>query len=48
MGQVWPWFTHRVFGGELDAVRVVNDPIEYCVSKATATEVFVPVGHREL
>ncbi len=37
MGQVWLWFAHRVFGCELDAVRVVNDAIEYCVSQAAAT-----------
>jgi hypothetical protein len=46
MGQVGKVFANRVLGSELDAMRVVNDPIQHGVGDPPAAEVFMPVGHR--
>ena len=48
MGQVWPRFSHRVFGCNLDAMRVVNDAVQDGVGEPAAAEVLMPVGHGQL
>jgi hypothetical protein len=41
-------FAHGLGGSQLDAVRVVNEPIEDGIGDTAATEILVPVADRQL
>lgn len=45
MVQGGPCFAHGFAGGELDAVSVVNEPVEDGIGDAPAAQILVPVAH---
>ena len=48
LGQGGGRFAHRFAGSKLDAVRIVDQPVEDGISDSPAPEVLMPVGHGQL
>ncbi len=48
MGQVGVFLSHRFASSEIEAVRLMDDPVEDRIGDAPAAKIHMPVGNGEL